>query len=156
MRNAAVQIVDWQGNVEDRRDFDMPLAILNEKSVKIGLPVPTAYELTVDRNRGELLFSGLATYFFSVAKSKFAWIYFLDDTTHRRYELAATTNARNEFSIIERADHRGKDILLLYCEFYPAGFGGEFKSTYMRVHFADGEWRTKRRAKVGDFCRGDQ
>lgn len=156
MRNAAVQIVDRQGNVEDRRDFDMPLATLDGKPVQIGLPVPIAYELTVDRNRGDLLFSGPATYFFSVSKSKFVWIHFLDDTTHRRYELVATTNLRNEFSVVERADRRGKDILLLYCEFYPAGSDGEFRSSYMRVHFADGEWRAKRRVKVGDFCRGDQ
>jgi hypothetical protein len=87
IRNAAVQIVDRRGNVTDRREFDMPLATINEKPIRIGLPAPVAYELTVDRSRGELLSSGPDSYFFSVSKRKFTWIEFLDDATHRREGL---------------------------------------------------------------------
>lgn len=160
MKNAAIRIVGPKGKVLDHRDFDVPLANLRDKPLALGIPKDAIYSLEVDRSRGELYFSGPAYYFFSVRGGRFDWVHSVDQATRKRYELVPTINARNEFSLVDRIDRKGKDFLLLRCDFKPAATPGQgtgtYTTAYTRIHFEGGEWRARRETKPGDHCRGDQ
>ncbi len=159
MKNAAIRIVGPKGKVTDRREFDVPLAILRDKPLALGVPKASVYSLEVDRNRGEVAFSGPAYYFFSVQGGRFDWVKYADQATGKRLELVPTINARNEFSLVPRADRKGKDFLLLRCDstlINPQSGPGTSTTFYTRVHYEGGGWHGKNYTKAGDNCRGDK
>ena len=157
MKNAAIRIVGPKGKVMDHRTFDVPLADLREQPLALGIPKTPIYSLEVDHSRRDASFAGPAYHFFSVRGGKFDWVGFTDQGANKRSEFVPTVNAANQFSLVPRADRKGKDFLLTRCDPQqspPGPDGDKSATTYTRVHYEGGEWRATQDTKPGDQCRG--